>query len=108
MDITNLSDEHYEMLNKWAHKDILETLYLADTYGTVKPDELSEYFEKFRSYDFANISFHAHNETEQALSNSLKAIDLGAFSIDVSQDGSGINGGNLLYSDLKARAFLLS
>ncbi|GEM_PF-1702552 len=104
MDIKNLSEEQYNILNEWEHKNILETLYLADTYGVLKPQELSDYFKRFRSYNFENISFHAHNAMGQALDNSLEAIKLEAYSIDVSQTDGGINGGNLLYKDLNEKS----
>ena len=100
MDITNLQQEHFDILGKWKDKDILETLYLADTYGIVNSDELKEIYNKMNAIGYTNISFHAHNKNNQALNNSLKAIELGVFSIDVTQDGKGINGGNLRYIDL--------
>ena len=49
---------------------------------------------------YVNIGFHAHNHMNQALKNSIKAIELGAYSVDVTQNKVGINGGNLLYTDL--------
>ena len=100
MDITNLQQEQFNLLEKWKNKDILETLYLADTYGIVNSDELKEIYNKMNAIGYTNISFHAHNKNNQALNNSLKAIELGVFSIDVTQDGNGINGGNLQYKDL--------
>ena len=42
MDMTKLEDEHYDILKKWEHKDILKTIYLADTYGTNKNKRFRE------------------------------------------------------------------
>ena len=99
MDITNLQDEHYGLLENWKNKNILKIIYLADTYGIITAGELETIYKKIRSAGYNNIGFHAHNEHKQALSNSLKAVELGAYSVDVVQDTAGINGGNLLYQD---------
>lgn len=100
MDITTLSEEHYDLLENWQNKNILEVLYLADTYGIITPNELEKIYNKIKEIGYSNIGFHAHNKTQQALTNSLKAIELGAFSIDITQDGAGINGGNLSHAEL--------
>ena len=100
MDITNLGDYEFGVLNDWHNKDIVKTVYLADTYGILKPEKLENYFSILKNLGFKNISFHAHDMTQNALKNTLKAISLGAYSIDVSQTEAGINGGNLQYSEL--------
>lgn len=100
MDMSNLSTEHFEILSEWKFKDCLKTLYLADTYGSITADELEKIYNKIKETGYSKISFHAHNKRQQALTNSLKAIELGASSIDITQDGKGINGGNLQYNEL--------
>ena len=99
MDITNLQDEHYNLLENWQNKNILKIIYLADTYGIITAGELETIYKKIKSIGYNNISFHAHNENKQALSNSNKAVELGAYSIDVVQNAAGINGGNLFYNE---------
>ena len=98
MDISDLREEHYKLLDNWKYKNILETIYLADTYGIINAETLEKIFTKIKEMGYKNISFHAHNKTQKALSNSLKAIDLGVYSLDVTQDETGINGGNLSYT----------
>ena len=100
MDITNLSSEHYKLLDEWKSKNILKTVYLADTYGIINEETLEKIFNKIHKIGYEHIGFHAHNKTGLALNNSLKAIELGMYSIDVTQNEDGINGGNLLYKDL--------
>ena len=100
MDITNLSSEHYKLLDEWKSKNILKTVYLADTYGIVNEETLEKIFNVIHKMGYEHIGFHAHNKTGLALNNSLKAIELGMYSIDVTQNEDGINGGNLLYKDL--------
>ena len=100
MDMSNLLEEHFTILEKWQFKRILTTIYLADTYGIIDSDILENIYKKIKEIGYENISFHAHNKKNQALKNSLKAKELGAYSIDITQDGAGINGGNLSYSEL--------
>ncbi len=106
MDVTNLTEYHFNILQRWGKKNIIETLYLADTYGIMQPEQTEKYFNKLRDIGYPNISFHAHNKADKALENSLKAINLGVYSLDVTQDDTGINGGNLLYKDLLAAQIL--
>ena len=100
MDIPNLEEKHYKILEKWKYKNIPEIIYLADTYGIVDVDDLEKIYNKISEIGYKSIGFHAHNKNNLALKNSLKAIDLGAYAIDVTQDGIGINGGNLKYKDI--------
>lgn len=97
MDITNLEEEHYKILEGWENKSIIEALYLADTYGVANPKDIEYVYNRIKKIGYKNIGFHAHNNTGQALSNSLRVAALGAYSIDITQDGVGINGGNLPY-----------
>jgi 4-hydroxy 2-oxovalerate aldolase len=91
MDMTKLTDEHYQILESWSGKNIPKTVYLADTYGTAKTEEVEKHYKKLNNIGYKNISFHAHNHSGLALVNTKKAIELGAYSVDVSQDGIGIN-----------------
>ena len=100
MDITNLTQYHYKLLSKWKFKNILEIIYLADTYGTIDAKNLEQIFNKIKEMGYVKIGFHAHNHTNQALKNAVKAMELGAYSIDVKQYKIGMSGGNLLCSDL--------
>lgn len=98
MEIPNVKPEHYDILNAWENKNILESLYIADSYSCVKPNDIPFYFEKLQSVGFERISFHGHNACGLALENTLKAVECGAYSIDVSQNGLG---GNLSFEDYK-------
>lgn len=98
MEIQNVEEKHYKILKKWEHKDILESLYIADSYSRVEPDMIANYFNKLKNIGYKRISFHAHNNTGMALDNTIMAINCGAYSIDVSQNGLG---GNLNFEDYK-------
>lgn len=100
MDISNIEDSGYTVLKKWKNKHILESLYFADSYGTLAPEQIEQYFTKLKSIGYNKISFHGHNNIQMALPNSLKAIELGAYSIDVTLNGLGRCGGNLNAAEL--------
>jgi len=102
MDISNLSKEHFTILSEWKYKNILKTIYLADTYGSINGDDLTRIYNRIKNAGYKNISFHAHNKKGLALSNSIEAVKSGAYSIDITQDGAGINGGNLSYHELNS------
>ena len=91
MEIPNVKESHYKILENWKHKEILKSLYIADTYSTVLPQDLPLYFNKLNSLGYMNISFHAHNKINKALQNTLEAINQGAYSVDISQNKIGSN-----------------
>ncbi len=99
MDITNVDADGYINLYKWEYKNILESLYIADTYGILTPQEIENYYNKLKILGYERVSFHAHNNNKNALKNSIKAKELGAYSIDITQDGLGRSGGNLNAED---------
>jgi 4-hydroxy 2-oxovalerate aldolase len=105
VDISNVDEFGYLKLFEWQNKDLLESLYFADSYGTLTPSDVEKYYSKLKMLGYKNISFHAHNTNGKALENTLKAIELGAYSIDVTQNGIGRCGGNLdaelLYKSIK-------
>lgn len=100
MDISNVKDEEYKILEKWDHKNILESLYCADSYGTITPQDVKNYFNRLKEIGYKKISFHAHNNSKLALENSLQAIEQDAYSIDITMNGIGRCGGNLNAEEL--------
>lgn len=100
MEINNVDEAGYLSLFEWEHKEILESLYFADSYGVLHPSEIEHYYNKLAMIGFEKISFHAHNTIAMALPNSLKAIECGVWSVDVTQNGIGRNGGNLDSAEL--------
>lgn len=100
MDVTNIDANGYLYLYMWDRKDILESVYLADSYSKLAPSDLAQYYNKLKILGYRKISFHGHNNAGLALENSLVAISLGAYSVDVTKDGVGRNGGNLALNAL--------
>ena len=87
--------EDYELLKNWKNKDILTSIYFADSFGSFMPDDVEKIYKKLEDCGFERISFHAHNNLQMAFTNSLKAIELGAYSVDATVFGLGRGGGNL-------------
>lgn len=100
MDISNVREDGYLALFQWPYKEILESLYFADSYGTLYPQDIEKYYNKLEMLGYEKISFHAHNNIQKALENSLKAIEMGAYSVDVTLEGIGRCGGNLDSAEL--------
>jgi len=95
MDVSNIDANGYLYLYMWDRKDILESLYFADSYSLLKPSEILQYYNKFKILGYKRISFHGHNAKGFALENTLSAVTLGAYSVDTTINGVGNNGGNL-------------
>lgn len=92
MEAPNIDEAGYLSLFEFDNKDIFETVYLADSYSTMHPNEIDKYFNKMEMLGYKKISFHAHNKIQLALKNTLKAIEHGAYSVDVTLDGIGRDG----------------
>ena len=103
MDVTNIDYYGYINLYKWEHKDILESLYIADSYGVMQPDDIKLYFDKLKALGYKKISFHAHNNKGLAILNSVEAIKCGAYSVDTTLGGIGRCGGNADFEELIAK-----
>ena len=86
--------EDYDILEKWQNKNILESIYFADSFGSFTPDATEKYFNKLKSIGFDKISFHGHNNIQTGFANSIKALSLGAYSVDGSAYGMGRGAGN--------------
>lgn len=87
--------DDFELLKKWKNKDILESLYFADTFGAFMPKDVESIYKRLQNCGFERISFHAHNNLQLAFANTIKAIELGAYSVDASVFGMGRGAGNL-------------
>ena len=87
--------ENWQLLNNWENKNILESIYFADSFGAFMPCDVEKIFKTIQDCGFEKISFHAHNNLQLAFSNTIKAIELGAYSVDGSVFGMGRGGGNL-------------
>ncbi len=72
----------------------LDVLYFADSFGSMEQKDINDTVKALRSYWQGDLGFHAHNSMERALSNCLRAIDLGVTWIDGTVTGMGRGPGN--------------
>ena len=75
---------------------------LPDTLGIMNPLQVIEYFRKMnRRYPDAHFDFHAHNDYDLAVSNSLAAALSGARGLHVTVNGLGERCGNAPLSSVQ-------
>lgn len=87
--------DKYDILKNWKNKNILTSIYFADSFGSFMPEDVERVYKKLENCGFDKISFHAHDNLHLAFTNTIKAIELGAYSVDATVFGIGRGGGNL-------------
>lgn len=102
MAITNYNDTELEYLINYINTHKLNILYIADSYGSLKQNDVKKYFNLFNSllYQECEIGFHLHNNMNNAYSNYeyLKNITNNIYRniiIDSTMYGMGRGAGNL-------------
>ena len=72
-----------------------DALYLADSNGSLFPDDVTSLFGVASAAASISLGFHAHDGLSLAFSNSLAAMQAGCVYLDASLAGMGKGGGNL-------------
>ena len=76
---------------------------LPDTLGVMNPLQVIEYFRKMiKRYPTVHFDFHAHNDYDLAVSNSLAAVLSGAKGLHVTVNGLGERCGNAPMASVQA------
>ena len=91
------------LLNNTTLCDIgIRRFMLPDTLGIMNPLQCIEYFRKMiKRYPDAHFDFHAHNDYDLAVSNSLAAVLSGAKGLHVTVNGLGERCGNAPLSSVQ-------
>jgi 4-hydroxy 2-oxovalerate aldolase len=92
---SNYSDDDISDLVETLKNSKLDYFYIADTYGSMMPDDISRLMSPFLEIDNLKIGFHPHNSFQMAFANTIEAIKLGVNAIDASIYGMGRGAGNL-------------
>lgn len=95
--------EYIEMLQKlddWG----VDIATLMDSAGYMLPEDVSEYVVQAKVNTDINLGFHAHNNLQLAIANTVSAIKSGVDSVDVSLYGLGRSSGNAPVEILAALA----
>lgn len=95
MAVQNFNNDDYKKIEKWKSKDYLESVYFADSFGTLVPFDVEKFYNILKNTGIKNISFHSHNNLQLAFANTLKALELNFYSVDGTVYGMGRGAGNL-------------
>ena len=91
----------YQLLDALGDSGIRRFM-LPDTLGILNPLQAIEYFRKMRKrYPDLHFDFHAHNDYDLAVSNSLAAVLCGAKGLHVTVNGLGERCGNAPLSSVQ-------
>lgn len=95
-----IDDDEIKIIVSHFHDVPLKSLYLADTYGGFNVSnvaiQLHKFYTELHKYNSTiPFGFHSHNNNEDALSKSSKAIYHGCTMIDTCIGGLGRGAGNL-------------
>ncbi len=81
----------------------IKRFMLPDTLGVMNPLQVIEYFRKMmKRYPETHFDFHAHNDYDLAVSNSLAAVLSGARGLHVTVNGLGERCGNAPMASVQA------
>jgi len=91
----------YKMLDALTKRNI-KRFMLPDTLGVLNPLQVIEYMRKMvKQYPDTHFDFHAHNDYDLAVSNSLAAVLSGAKGLHVTVNGLGERCGNAPLSSVQ-------
>jgi len=79
-----------QKLEKWG----VDIVTLMDSAGTMVPEEIIKYINQGKKNVNISLGFHAHNNLQLAIANTITAIKAGADEVDVSIGGLGRSAGN--------------
>lgn len=96
MQIAALSQDEIKQLAQLASGYPIDILYFADSLGSMEPDDVNKTVDALRTNWKGELGFHAHNNMELALLNSIRAVDIGVTYIDSTVLGMGRGPGNTI------------
>lgn len=93
----------YQVMDALAPVADIKRFMLPDTLGVMNPLQVIEYFRKMlKRYPHTHFDFHAHNDYDLAVSNSLAAVLSGAKGLHVTVNGLGERCGNAPLASVQA------
>lgn len=101
--LTSLQLMGYPQYNKKECRELFRLLiefcadyvYVADSYGSLMPDQVKNLIEPLVSLGLFKVGFHPHNNLQMAFANTLEAFKAGIHIIDSTLYGIGRGAGNL-------------
>lgn len=103
MQIDSAGDEMtHKVFRTVSGIDGVEAVYLADSFGSMRPARVAHLVSGLRSSGVARVGFHSHDNMGMALLNSVAAMQAGATWIDCTMAGMGRGAGNTATEELCA------
>ena len=92
----------YQVMDALTQGNAIRRFMLPDTLGIMNPLQVIEYFRKMlKRYPEVHFDYHAHNDYDLAVSNSLAAVLSGASGLHVTVNGLGERCGNAPLSSVQ-------
>ena len=95
MGYSTLTGQEQHQVYSWLRDSDIDYAYIADSYGSLKENELKTLLQPLLNIPNIKIGFHAHNNLQYAFANVLTAINMGIDIVDGSIAGRGRGAGNL-------------
>lgn len=95
MGYANYSQAERSNLIGLIKASFMDYVYVADSYGSLFPDQIEPLFEPLLNIPDINVGFHSHNSLQMAFANTLEAIRCGVRIVDSTIYGMGRAAGNL-------------
>ncbi|PHM44973.1 4-hydroxy-2-oxovalerate aldolase [Xenorhabdus mauleonii] len=93
--VSQLSINKIIEITKQCEHSGADIIYLADSNGSLFPEQVSQYFYKLKTATQLKLGFHSHDNLGLATANSIEAMKSGVTFIDSSLSGMGKGAGNL-------------
>ena len=100
MQVSDRTDKEIKEFCDLAKKINIETLYFADSTGSLDSDKTHKITKNFRKHWKKNLGIHAHDNMDKAMENALVALDTGVNWIDSTVLGMGRGPGNVKTENL--------
>jgi 4-hydroxy 2-oxovalerate aldolase len=95
MQIADRDDLEIEEIASEASKFPIDVLYFADSLGSLSPDGVTRIIESLKSGWSGQLGIHTHDNMNQALANSVQAVNSGVTWVDGTVTGMGRGPGNV-------------
>lgn len=90
-----VSPEQFSEQVKKSESYGADVIYIVDSSGSMQPEQIEMYYDAVKKVSNLKVGFHGHDNLGMALTNSLKAAELGISFIDASLQGLGRSSGNV-------------
>lgn len=97
MAISTATENDLDIALELLSKSPVNVIYLVDSYGSMYPEQIRRYAEKYTEIAEANgksVGIHAHNNQQLAFANTIEACAYGVSYLDATISGLGRGAGN--------------